>query len=103
MISAASRAGLLLGDSAALVAGFIGRQLSEDGGFKGRTEKSDLYYTVFGIESLRALDVETDWGAIAAYLDKFGAGEALDFVHLACLARCWASVCESLSKPIDAA
>lgn len=103
MISAASRAGLLLGDSADLVAGFIEGQLCEDGGFKGRTDRSDLYYTVFGIESLRALNAETDWRAIAEYLNKFGPGESLDFVHLACLGRCWASVCECLAKPFDAA
>ncbi|MHC4744194.1 MAG: prenyltransferase/squalene oxidase repeat-containing protein [Planctomycetota bacterium] len=102
MISAASRARLLLGDSADLVAGFVGRQLTSDGGFRGRTEKSDLYYTVFGIESLRALKAETDWEKIASYLEQFGSDEGLDFVHLCCLGRCWASVCEALGRPVDA-
>jgi len=101
MITAASRARRLLGDSAALVAGFIGKQLNADGGFKGRTEQSDLYYTVFGIEALRALNFEIDCNRVAAYLREFGHADQLDFVHLACLARCWANVCESQNTSID--
>jgi len=101
MITAASRAMHLLGDSAALVAGFIGKQSSADGGFRGRSEKSDLYYTVFGIEALRALNAEIDCRRIAGYLEQFGCGDELDFVHLACLARCWANVCESQNTSID--
>lgn len=101
MITAASRARRLLGDSAALVAGFIGRQFNEDGGFRGRSEKSDLYYTVFGIETLRALKGEINCRRIAAYLEGFGRGEELDFVHLACLARCWANVCECQNFIVD--
>jgi len=101
MIKAASRARHLLGDSAALVAGFIGRQFNEDGGFRGRSEKSDLYYTVFGIEALRALGVEIDCRRIAAYLEQFGRGDELDFVHLACLARCRANVCEHQNIIVD--
>lgn len=102
MISAASRAGLLLGDSANLVAAFVGSQLTKEGGFRGRTQKSDLYYTVFAIESLRALKAEADWQKVAAYLEQFADGENLDFVHLCCLGRCWASISESLERPLDA-
>jgi prenyltransferase beta subunit len=49
-----------------------------------------LYYTVFGIESLFALRAELPVEALEQYLRSFGAGESLDFVHVACLARCWA-------------
>ena len=101
MITAASRARRLLGDSAALVAGFIGKQFNADGGFKGRTEQSDLYYTLFGIEALRALNAEIDYERIVAYLMQFGHGDQLDFVHLACLARCWANVCELQGVALD--
>ena len=101
MLSAASRARHLLGDSAALVAGFIGKQFNEDGGFKGRSGQSDLYYTVFGIEALRALNSGFDAERIAAYLEQFGCGDELDFVHRACLARCWANVCESRNVAVD--
>jgi len=103
MIKAASRARRLLDDSAALVAGFIGRQFNEDGGFRGRSEKSDLYYTVFGIEALRALSAKIDCKRIAAYLEQFGRGEELDFVHAACLGRCWANICELQNIRLDPA
>ncbi|MBN2269114.1 MAG: hypothetical protein JXN61_00775 [Sedimentisphaerales bacterium] len=101
MITAASRARHLLGDSAALVAGFIGKQFNADGGFRGRTDQSDLYYTVFGIEALRALNSAIDLNRIADYLRQFGDGDRLDFVHLACLVRCWANVCELRGAAID--
>jgi len=102
MLRAANRARLVLGDSAALVTGFIGRQLNEDGGFKGRSGQSDLYYTVFGIESLLALDAEFDRAQIATYLRQFGDGDSLDLVHLACLARCWADISEPRNAGIEA-
>jgi len=101
MLRAANRGRLVLGDSTALVSGFIGRQLNGDGGFKGRSDQSDLYYTVFGIESLLALGAEFDCARIAAYLRQFGDGDSLDLVHLACLARCWADISESRNAGIE--
>jgi prenyltransferase beta subunit len=101
MLRAASRARLVLGDSTALVSGFIGRQLNEDGGFKGRGGQSDLYYTVFGIEALLALDAEFDRARIATYLRQFGDGDSLDLVHLACLARCWADISDPRNAGIE--
>jgi prenyltransferase beta subunit len=50
-----------------------------------------LYYTVFGLESLRALQQPIP-DSVRAYLQKFGDGSTLDFVHRCCLARCWAIV-----------
>jgi prenyltransferase beta subunit len=101
MLRAANRARLVLGDSAALVGGFIGRQLNEDGGFKGRGGQSDLYYTVFGIEALLALNARLDRAGIATYLRRFGDGDSLDLVHLACLARCWADISEPGNAAIE--
>ncbi|MBC8217992.1 MAG: hypothetical protein H8E73_05955 [Planctomycetes bacterium] len=101
MINAASRARCLLGDSAALVAGFIGKQFNEDGGFKGRNGRSDLYYTVFGIEALLVLNAEIDCERIKTYLRQFGSGDELDFVHLTCLVRCWANISESQNVAVD--
>lgn len=63
-----------------------------DGGFAGRGSASDLYYTVFGMQTMAALGVPAPADAGRAYLESFGDGAALDFVHLACLARCWALV-----------
>jgi Prenyltransferase and squalene oxidase repeat len=98
MLRAARLAPKPLGESALLVASFLRRQQREDGGFRGRTDQSDLYYTVFGLEGLLALSPERaqSGGEVferaAIYLDSFADGAGLDFVHLCCLARCWASV-----------
>lgn len=92
MISTAARAKNLLTDSTGLVAEFITNQINPDGGFKGRTPQSDLYYTVFGIEALLALKADTNAFPIADYLLTFADGKSLDLVHLACLARCRANL-----------
>ena len=55
MLQVARLAPKLLGDSAACVREFLLRQQNEDGGFKDRSGRSDLYYSVFGISSLLAL------------------------------------------------
>ena len=66
---------------------FLRERLNPDGGFQDRAGASDLYYTVFGLDALIALQEELPVDATAAYLDGFGDGAGLDFVHLACLAR----------------
>jgi Prenyltransferase and squalene oxidase repeat len=86
-----------LGDARDLVQHFLLEQRHPDGGFQDRSGDPDLYYTVFGLEGLVALRAEPPTDSIAAYLRRFGAGDALDFVHLACLARVWATV--SGSRP----
>lgn len=92
MLQAARRAPHLLGESTALVAAFLRSQLNSDGGFSDRGGQSDLYYTVFGIEGLLALEADIPVARVADYLKSFGAGEDLDFVHTTCLARCWAAL-----------
>ena len=78
----------ILGESAELVRGFFLRQQGADGGFPDRTGRSDLYYTVFGIEGLLALQAPLPAAGLETYLEAQGCGEKLDFVHLCCLARC---------------
>jgi len=90
----ASGASDALGESADAVRDFLRRQLAPDGGFQGRDGRSDLYYTVFGFEASLALDAGIALERVADYLNRFGAGESLDFVHLACLARCRANISE---------
>ena len=92
MLQVARLAPKLLGQSTELVRGFLLRQQNEDGGFQDRSGKSDLYYTVFGLDGLLALQSEIPRARIAAYLKSFGDGEGLDFVHLCCLARAWAAI-----------
>lgn len=90
MLQVARLAPQLLGEAAESVIGFLRSQQNADGAFRDRGGASDLYYTVFGIEALFALRAELPIDALRGCLAGFGAGEGLDFVHLACLARCWA-------------
>jgi len=92
MLQVARLAPKLLGESAGLVEAFLRQQQNEDGGFKDRTGKSDLYYSVFGLDGLMALQAEAAVERVVGYLQSFGRGEGLDFVHLCCLARGWATI-----------
>lgn len=92
MLQVARLAPRLLGESAKNVEVFLRSQLADDGGFRGRAGDSDLYYTVFGAEGLRALRVDLPAASLAAYLRSFGDGSRLDLVHAACLARAWAAL-----------
>jgi len=92
MLAAASRAPGLLGGSRQAAAAFLRAQQTPDGGFRGRGEASDLYYSVFAVEGLIALGEPPEPGPVRRYLASFGDGEGLDLVHLACLARCGADV-----------
>jgi len=92
MLTAASRAKNLLGDSVELVINFIREQMNTDGGFKDRAGQSDLYYTVFGIEALLALRTCVPREKILSFLQRFRDCQSLDLVHLACLVRCLANL-----------
>jgi len=92
MLQVARLAPKLLGDSSDLLREFLRAQQNPDGGFKDRAGKSDLYYTVFGIDALTALQAEVPFDRIECYLQPFENGPGLDFVHLCCLARCWSAM-----------
>lgn len=92
MLQVARLAPKLLGESADLVEGFIRSRQNDDGGFADRDGDTDLYYTVFAIDSLIALNAEIDFARIEEYLRGLGDGEDLDFVHLGCLARAWSAM-----------
>jgi prenyltransferase beta subunit len=92
MLQVARVAPKVLGESTGLVEKFLRSQLNTDGGFYDRAGRSDLYYTVFGLEGLLALQVELPTDATKRYLNQFGNGSDLDFVHLCALARCWAGL-----------
>ena len=92
MIQVASLATRELGDATELVQNFLLSQINEDGGFNDRCGDSDLYYTVFGLEGLRALKVDIPVDKVRPYLESFGHGENLDLVHLTSLIRCWADL-----------
>ena len=97
MLQVARLSRTVLSDSADLVESFVRSQVHADGGFQNRAGDSDLYYTVFGLESLIALRTDVPAHRISNYLRAFGDGNGLDFVHLTCLGRCWAGVTPSLA------
>lgn len=92
MLQVARVAPKLLGESAELVTAFLNSRLHPGGGFMDRDGKPDLYYTVFGLEGLMALQAPVPTELTHHWLGNYGDGEGLDFVHLCCLARCWAGI-----------
>ncbi len=91
MLQVARLAPNLLGEATELVQSFLLSQLNADGGFQDRAGRSDLYYTLFGLEGLLALRVEPPLEQVRGYLKSHGVGETLDFVHLSALLRCWSA------------
>ena len=74
MLQVARLSPKLLGESQELIAGFL-RSQERDGAFADRSGDADLYYTVFGLECLRALGAELPAGT-AGFLERAGAAEA---------------------------
>src|SRR5262249_46711516 len=91
MLQVARLAPQQLGESRDLVAAFLRAHTNPDGGFQNRAGASDLYYTVFGLDALIALQEKLP-AETAAYLDGWANTRNLDFVHAACLARAWAAL-----------
>ncbi len=92
MLQVARLAPRHLADATDRVRSFLQAQFNDDGGGKDRAGNSDLYYTVFVLEGLVALQQELPEEPVTSYLETFGDGAELDLVHLCCLARCWAAM-----------
>jgi prenyltransferase beta subunit len=88
------QAGPTLGEAASRVQQFLQAQRHPEGGFRGRGSDADLYYTAFGLEASLALGALPDDVSLHRYLNAVGDGSDLDLVHLASLARCWATLAE---------
>ena len=91
MLQVARLAPRQLGESRDLVVEFLRAHRNPDGGFQDRDGASDLYYTVFGLDALIALQEDALIEETSAFLASRAAAE-LDYVHLACLARGWAAL-----------
>ena len=102
MLQVARLSPTLLGDAADLTAGFLSSRLNPDGGFQDRDGASDLYYTVFGLEALTALRRDLPVVEVRRYLERHADPADLDFVHTACLARCWADIGAANEAPAEA-
>lgn len=98
MLQVARLAHRQLGEATGAVTAFLEGQLTEDGGARDRSGKSDLYYTAFLLDACIALQSPLPAARVRPYLEGFGRGEGLDLVHLACLARCW----RALEEPMPA-
>jgi prenyltransferase beta subunit len=107
MLGIARQARSRLPEAADRVAAFLQAQAAPDGGFRDRSGKSDLYYTVFGLLARMAIEdgppPPAVRQALRRYVEPFGGGGALDFVHLSCLARCWAIALDPREAPDIAA
>jgi prenyltransferase beta subunit len=91
LLQVARLAPRLLGDSTELVREFFQQQLV-DGAGRDRAGKPDLYYTIFALAGLQALDAPVPLDQVEAFLRSHGDGAQLDFVHVSALARCWCIV-----------
>ena len=89
MQAAVKRGGDELGDLRPATLSYLQSQLNRDGGFRGRSDSSDLYYSVFGMGGLLALGMNLECDLSERYLDGFTDIEELTFVALASLVRCW--------------
>ena len=94
MLQVARLARAVLGDSAELIARFIEAQFTAEGAARDRSGRSDLYYTIFALAAEEALQMDgaaSRAAGLPSYLEGFGDGASLDFIHLGALARCWAA------------
>jgi hypothetical protein len=70
---------------------YIASLQNPDGGFRGRTSESDLYYTVFAVDILSAAAADFDCNNLIRYLQGLSP-DNLDFIHLCCQIRCLAAM-----------
>ncbi len=101
MLEAMRKALPALGSQTESLAKFLQSRLSLHEGFLNRGGQSDLYYTVFGLESLMVLGRVIPQDNIAKYLLSFGSGDNLNLIRLCSLARCWADMENRKMLPDD--
>ncbi len=100
MLQVARLAPKLLSEAAERVGAFLREQFHPDGGVRDRAGNPDLYYAVFALEGLLALQLPFPAVPTAAWLKSFGDGDTLDLVHLCCLARCRAALPKGALDPV---
>lgn len=81
----------LFGPQADKIIAYIASLQNADGGFRGRTTASDLYYTMFAEGILLAAQANFDRNGLIRYLHTIQP-RSLDLIHLCCWIRCAADV-----------
>lgn len=66
-------------DSQKTIYNYLLSQLNSDGGFKNRNGESDIYYTLFGLLSLKALGFDAP-KSCSKYLKSFNSIQKLNFI-----------------------
>ncbi len=89
LLDAAKKSAPYLTDDAKhLILSFLKNQINPDGGFKGKSGESDIYYTLFGLSTAVILDNLEILEDASTYIDAYSDIESLDFVHLTSYIRC---------------
>lgn len=91
MLQVARLAPRVLGESSDLVRAFASSRFLTAGGAVDRAGCVDLYYTIFALALRDALGISGEPPGLRAWLEGFGPGDGLDFIHLGALARCRAA------------
>jgi hypothetical protein len=91
MLQVARLARRTLGEATDLVVSYLQSLATPGGGYCNRGGRPDLYYKSFALDALLALEALPAGNEQAAstirFLDTFGDGSGIDFVHRCCLAR----------------
>lgn len=91
MLQLARRGATALGEALPKVRAFAQSRMAGGAGLD-RDGRPDLYYTIFALATLQAVDAPFSPEEVRSFLGRFGAGQTLDFVHLGALARCYGAL-----------
>ena len=86
MLQVARRGAQFLGEALPLVRAFAQSRFQNGAGLD-REGRPDLYYTIFALATLQAVDAPLPTADLRQFLASFADGSTLDFVHLGALAR----------------
>lgn len=92
MLQVARRATRFLADSAPRVRDRLLEPIVDGGSALDRAGSPDLYYTLYALAGLEALDTSWPRHKVQTFLQSHHEGAGLDFIHLGALVRCWAFV-----------
>ena len=87
LIRIATNAAITMADKKDALECFFLTRHNPDGGFRGKSSQSDLYYTNFAVLALLAMEIPFDHDKTIRFLDSFKDSSELDLSHLAVLAR----------------